>query len=51
MPEGKTVPTSIRLDEKLLEKVKELAKKNKRSVTAQIEYMLEKYIEIQEMTE
>lgn len=48
MEKGKIVPTSIRLDEKLLNKVKELALKNKRSVTAQIEYMLEKYIEIQD---
>lgn len=48
MERNKIVPTSIRLDEKLLNKVKELAIKNKRSVTAQIEYMLEKYIEIQE---
>lgn len=48
MEKGKIIPTSIRLDEKLLNKVKELAEKNKRSVTAQIEYMLEKYIEIQE---
>ncbi len=48
MEKNKVVPTSIRLDEKLLNKVKELAIKNKRSVTAQIEYMLEKYIEIQE---
>lgn len=48
MEKNKIVPTSIRLDEKLLNKVKELAIKNKRSVTAQIEYMLEKYIEIQE---
>lgn len=48
MEKGKIIPTSIRLEENLLNKVKELAVKNKRSVTAQIEYMLEKYIEIQE---
>ena len=48
MEKNKTVPTSIRLDQKLLDKIKELAMKNKRSITAQIEYMLEKYIEIKE---
>lgn len=48
MEKNKTVPTSIRLDQKLLDKIKELANKNKRSITGQIEYMLEKYIEIQE---
>lgn len=48
MEEKKVTPTSIRLDSKLLDQIKDLAKKNKRTITAQIEYMLEKYIEIQE---
>lgn len=42
------VNTSIRLDKELFEKVKELAKKYNRNNTQQIEYMLKKYIEIQE---
>lgn len=46
--ESKKIATSIRVDEKILNKVKELAQRNKRNVTQQIEYMLEKYIEIQE---
>lgn len=46
--ESKKIATSIRIEERILNKVKELAEKNKRNVTQQIEYMLEKYIEIQE---
>lgn len=42
------INTSIRLDKDILEKVKELAKKYNRNTTQQIEYMLKKYIEIQE---
>lgn len=48
MEKGVTIPTSIRIDESLLNKIKEMANKNKRSITGQITYMLEKYIEIQE---
>ena len=36
-------PTSIRLDDEVLEKVKEDALKEKRSVSKQIEYMIEQY--------
>lgn len=48
MDKKNTVPTSIRLDKELLNKIKELAQKNKRSITGQIEFMLEKYIQIKE---
>lgn len=41
-----TVPTSIRLSEEMDKKIREDAKKEKRSMTQQIEYMLEKYYEI-----
>lgn len=41
-------PTSIRLKKELYEKVKTDAEKEKRSITKQIEYMLESYYEIQE---
>lgn len=36
-------PTSIRLRKDLFEKIKKDAEKDKRSITKQIEYMLEKY--------
>jgi hypothetical protein len=42
------VPTSIRLNEELDRKIREDAKKEKRSMTQQIEYMLEKYYEIKQ---
>lgn len=38
-------PTSIRLRKDLFEKIKKDAEKDKRSITKQIEYMLEKYCE------
>ena len=38
--------TSIRLDEALIQRIRADAKKEKRSITAQIEYMLEKYYEV-----
>lgn len=41
-------PTSIRLPEELLKKVTEDAEANKRSITKQIEYIIEKYYEIKE---
>lgn len=46
---AKAKPTSIRLEENLYLKVAEEAKKEKRSISSQIEYMLEKYYEIQDM--
>ena len=36
-------PTSIRIEQKLLEKVKADADKEKRSVTKQIEYIIERF--------
>lgn len=36
-------PTSIRIDSKLMDRIREDAKREKRSLTAQIEYNLEKY--------
>ena len=44
----KSPPTSIRIDENLYKKVVDEAQKEKRSVSAQIEYMIEKYYEIKE---
>lgn len=38
-------PFTGRLPEKLWEKISEIADKNKRSTTAQIEWILEKYLE------
>lgn len=40
-------PTSIRLDEKLYAMVQNDAKKEKRSISKQIEYILERYYGIQ----
>lgn len=40
-------PTSIRLDEKLYEMVKQEAEKEKRSISKQIEYIIERYYGIQ----
>ena len=42
----KTEPTSIRLPKEMIERIKAEAEKEKRSVTAQIEYIIEKYWEI-----
>ncbi len=47
---AKMTPTSIRLPEELYLKIQEDAKKEKRSITAQIEYMIEKYYEIKDLT-
>lgn len=41
--EKKIKPTSIRLDEKLYERIKADADNEKRSITKQIEYILERY--------
>ena len=39
------ITTSLRIDEKLYEKLKKIAKKDKRSINTEILYILEKYIE------
>ena len=44
------MPTSIRLSEEIYEKIKEEANKEKRSLSKQIEYIIEKYYEIIEIT-
>ena len=41
-------PTSIRLREELHEKIKKDAEKDKRSITKQIEYIIETYYKIKE---
>ena len=46
---AKAQPTSIRLEEDLYLKIVKEAKEGKRSISAQIEYMIEKYYEIQEL--
>ncbi len=45
----KSTPTSIRIEENLYQKVVEEAKREKRSISAQIEYIIEKYYETKEM--
>lgn len=40
-----TTRFTLRIDKDLHEKLKELADKNKRSVTKEIEYILEKHLE------
>ena len=47
----KKIPTSIRIDEAILEKVKKDAERDKRSVSKQIEFMIEKYYEIISLTQ
>lgn len=42
----KVEPTSIRIKTELMEKIKEDAEKEKRSITKQIEYIIERYYEI-----
>lgn len=46
---AKAQPTSIRLEQDLYERVAKEAKAEKRSFSAQIEYMIEKYYEIREL--
>lgn len=46
--EKETKPTSIRLEKELLEKIKEDAAKDRRSITKQIEYMLLQFYEIKD---
>lgn len=41
-----TTPTSIRLEKSLYEKIKKDAIRDKRSITQQISYMIEKYYEM-----
>ena len=41
-----TIPTSIKFDKELLTRIKEDAIKDRRSVSAQIQYMLTQYYEI-----
>lgn len=41
-----TMPTSIKLEKDLLEKIKADAKKERRSITGQIEYMILQYYDI-----
>lgn len=43
-------PTSIKLEEKLLDRIKKDAIKENRSITGQIEYMIKQYYEIKKMT-
>ena len=40
-------PTSIRLSDEIYNKIKEDSEKYKRSITKQIEYIIEKYYELQ----
>lgn len=42
---NKTVVFTLRISEDILNKVKELAKRNKRSAAKQVEFMLEKALE------
>jgi len=42
---------TLRLDEEIYEKIKELAEKEKRSLNAEINYILGKYAEEQEKTD
>jgi len=48
MSKSTIAPTSIRLSKELMEKVKFDAVKSKRSITKQIEYIIEKYYAILE---
>lgn len=45
------VSFTLRLDEKIYEKIKNLAEKEKRSLNAEINYILDKYAEEQEKTD
>ncbi len=40
-------PFSLRIPDELLEAIKEVAKKNKRSANKEIEYALQQYVEAQ----
>lgn len=43
---NKTTPTSIRLPQELYERVADEAKEQKRSISSQIEYILEQYFKL-----
>lgn len=49
MEKQKIQPTSIRLKPDLYNKIKEDAEKERRSITGQIEYMLQQYYEMKRM--
>lgn len=40
------ISTSLRFEKELIDRIKADAKRDKRSITGQVEYMLEKYYEI-----
>jgi hypothetical protein len=42
-------PTSIRLDDELYDKIKVEAEKDKRSITKQIEYIIQQYYELKKL--
>lgn len=49
MKEEKLVkPTSIRLDPEIYERLVELAKKDKRSISKEVEFIITKHLEIKE---
>ena len=45
----KVQPTSVRLDSELYEKIKADAEKERRSISGQIEYMLQQYYEMRKL--
>lgn len=45
----KVIPTSIRLNDELMEKIRKDAEKERRSITGQIEYMLLQYYELRKI--
>jgi hypothetical protein len=42
-------PTSIRLDDEIYDMVKEDAERDKRSITKQIEYIIQQYYELKKL--
>ena len=46
---NETKPTSIRLPAELLQKIAQDAEKDKRSITMQIEYMVQQYYEMKKI--
>ena len=48
MPGHYYTPFSLRISEDLLEKVKYIAKENKRSMNKEVEFVLEKYVKTYE---
>lgn len=45
-----SIPTSIRLSEELLDRIREEATRDKRSLSKQIEFIIESYYKISELT-